>query len=92
MTRVLIVDDDVTIRNLIADALREVGYEVDTAANGIDALQRMRRQPPAAVVLDLMMPRMDGMTFTRLVRLNPRLAQVPVIMVTATYASQVEAA
>jgi two-component system OmpR family response regulator len=87
MKRILVVDDEPTIRELVADALREAGYDVDTAANGADALQRMRRHAPDAIVLDLMMPTLDGHGFVELMRLNPRFAAIPVLVVTATYAA-----
>ena len=87
-TRVLVVDDEPTIRNLIADALREAGFDIETAANGVEALKLMQEWLPAVVVLDLMMPRLDGTGFTELMRLNPRYASVPVLLVTAAYGAQ----
>jgi CheY-like chemotaxis protein len=87
-TRVLVVDDEPTIRNLIADALREADFEVDMAANGVEALKLMQEWVPSVVVLDLMMPRLDGTGFTELMRLNPRYAGVPVLLVTAAYGAE----
>ena len=84
-TRVLVVDDEPAIRELVAEALREAGFEIETAANGVEALTRMQRWVPDAIVLDLMMPRLDGTGFTELMRLNPRFADVPVLLVTAAY-------
>jgi DNA-binding response OmpR family regulator len=83
--RVLVVEDETPIRELIADALREPGYEVHTAHNGAVALQSMRDWLPDVVVLDLMMPQLDGTGFTELARLNERFARVPVLLVTAAY-------
>jgi DNA-binding response OmpR family regulator len=83
--RILVVDDEPTIRELVADALREAGYHIDTAANGADALQLMLRHAPHAIVLDLMMPTLDGNGFVELKRLNPRFATIPILMVTAAY-------
>jgi two-component system OmpR family response regulator len=83
--RVLVVDDEPTIRELVADALREAGYVIDMAANGAEALQLMQRDAPHAIVLDLMMPSLDGSGFVALKRLNPRFAAIPVLIVTATY-------
>jgi DNA-binding response OmpR family regulator len=57
--RVLVVDDEPTIRELVADALREFGYQIETAANGAEALEVMQRWLPDAIVLDLMMPRLN---------------------------------
>jgi CheY-like chemotaxis protein len=83
--RILVVDDEPTIRELVADALREAGYQIDLAANGAEALQRMHSHAPHAIVLDLMMPLLDGNGFVELKRLNPRFARIPVLMVTAAY-------
>jgi two-component system, chemotaxis family, chemotaxis protein CheY len=92
MKRVLVVDDEPTIRELVAEALREAGYWVDTAAHGAEALQLMHAGPPPhAIVLDLMMPRLDGTGFVELMRLNPRLACVPVVLVTAAYGAPMAA-
>src|SRR3989442_14556791 len=86
MKRVLVVDDEPTIRELVGEALREAGYWVETAAHGAEALQLMHgAQPPQAIVLDLMMPRLDGTGFVERMRLNPRLASVPIVLVTAAY-------
>jgi CheY-like chemotaxis protein len=86
MKRILVVDDEPTIRELVAEAFREAGYCVDTAAHGAEALQLIHAGPPPhAIVLDLMMPRLDGTGFVELMRLNPRLASVPVVLVTAAY-------
>lgn len=86
--RVLVVDDERTIRDLLAEALLEAGFEVEVASNGVDALTLMQRWVPDAIVLDLMMPRLDGTGFTELMRLNPRLAGVPVLLVTAAYGAE----
>jgi CheY-like chemotaxis protein len=86
--RVLVVDDEPTIRDLIADALREADFEVEIGANGVEALSLMHRWVPDVVVLDLMMPRLDGSGFTQLMRLNPQFASVPVLLVTAAYGAQ----
>ena len=86
MKRVLVVDDEPTIRELVAEALRDAGYRVETAANGAEALQLMHGAPPPhAIVLDLMMPRLDGTSFVELMRLNPLLSSVPIVLVTAAY-------
>ena len=91
MKRILVVDDEPTIRELIADALRESGYAVHTAVNGIDALECLRRQIADAIVLDLMMPVLDGDGFVRLLRRDPRLAAIPIVLVTAAYGPHIAA-
>jgi CheY-like chemotaxis protein len=86
--RILVVDDEPMIRQLVADALQEFGYHVDTAANGAEALEIMRQAVPHAIVLDLMMPRLGGTGFVELLRLNPLIASVPVLLVTAAYGAR----
>lgn len=76
----LLVDDEPRIRRVLRLALEDEGYEVAEAANGIDALTALRRQPPDVVLLDIMLPDRDGFTVCREIR---RASDVPVIMVTA---------
>ena len=60
MARVLVVDDDRTVREVVASYLRAAGHEVDEADDGVAGLAQMRKQAADLVVLDLMMPEMDG--------------------------------
>jgi DNA-binding response OmpR family regulator len=85
LKRILVVDDEPTIRELIAETLRESGYGVDTAPNGADALEVMRRRVPQAIVLDLMMPLLDASGFVERMRLDPSFASIPILVVTAAY-------
>ena len=86
--RILVVDDEPTIRELIADALREFGYLVEAAPNGVEGLDILRRWKPHAIVLDLMMPRLNGVAFAERLRADPALADTPVLLVTAAYAAR----
>jgi two-component system chemotaxis response regulator CheY len=83
VTEVLVVDDEVAVLQTIADALTDEGYAVVTARNGALALQRVRDRRPDVVLLDLMMPVMDGWTFLRLCRTDPGCADVPVVVLSA---------
>jgi CheY-like chemotaxis protein len=81
---VLIIEDDEGVRQSIADLLRDEGYDVDTAADGKEALAKLSRQPPPSlIVLDLMMPGMPGEEFRAHQLADPRLAEVPVIVISA---------
>lgn len=82
---VLIVDDDVDIREVLAETLKEFGFEVMTAANGREALEAVREMAvrPSVIVLDLMMPIMDGYGFLEERSLDPTLAGIPVAIITA---------
>jgi CheY-like chemotaxis protein len=80
---VLVVDDDPAIRGLVADALRDEGYTVDLAAHGREALDAMRARRPATVVLDLMMPVMDGFMFMEACLTEHLCENVPIVVISA---------
>ncbi|MCB0163581.1 MAG: response regulator transcription factor [Anaerolineae bacterium] len=80
---ILVVDDDKEIVRLVRAYLEKAGYQVLTAYDGSTALHILRRERPALVVLDLMLPDQDGWDITRLVRSDPALANTPIIMLTA---------
>jgi CheY-like chemotaxis protein len=81
--RVLVVDDDKDIRESLADILTEEGYEVAEAANGLQALAEIEREHPDVVLLDLMMPVMDGWKTLQILRRTPRHADVPIVILSA---------
>jgi len=80
---VLVVEDEPDIRSLIVHHLEREGFRCRTAASGDEALARLRSTPPDLVVLDLMLPGMDGLEVCRRVRADPAIATVPIIMLTA---------
>ena len=81
--RVMVVDDDPDVRALLAEELSAAGYKVSLARNGVDALQQIEQVRPSAVLLDLIMPEMDGHTLLHRLRENPEYRDLPVIIVTA---------
>ena len=81
--RVLVVDDEETIRLTVAEALEDEGYEVVTAQNGAEALTRVRATAPDAVVLDLMMPVLDGWGFLQACRQEELCGKTPVLVMSA---------
>jgi len=83
MVRVLVVEDEPDIRNVLADALGDEGYQVDCAADGASALALIRTGPADLAVVDLMMPGLDGYAFVRACRASPLHARMPVVIVTA---------
>jgi CheY-like chemotaxis protein len=89
--RVLIVDDEEDSRRLILSQLEGEPVEVYTAANGREALEVMERHPPGLVLLDLIMPEMDGMAFLDAIRQDQRYKCLPVVVVTAKELSASEA-
>jgi signal transduction histidine kinase/CheY-like chemotaxis protein/HAMP domain-containing protein len=81
---VLVIDDDATARELIANHLREEGFSVATANSGRDGLKRAQELRPIAITLDVLMPDLDGWTVLAALRGNPELADIPVVMATIT--------
>src|SRR5439155_24533379 len=79
---VLIIDDDPVVRDVMARYLERQGFEIITAADGMDGLARARELRPAAITLDIMMPDVDGWTVLAALKGDPRLAEIPVVLVT----------
>ena len=82
--RVLVVDDDDIIRGSLTDALVDEGYELRGAAHGQEALAVLTDWRPDVILLDLMMPVMDGWTFRAEQQKHPEHAEIPVIILSAT--------
>lgn len=83
MTRILVVEDDDAIRRLAHDLLSDEGYEVYTADSGPEGLDTLDATQPDLVVLDLMMPLMDGVSFAR--EMERRHRQVPIIVLSGSH-------
>jgi signal transduction histidine kinase/CheY-like chemotaxis protein len=79
---VLVIDDDMTARELIGDYLRQAGFAVMTAAGGREGLKRAKEHHPIAITLDVMMPDIDGWTVLAALRGDPQLTDIPVVMAT----------
>jgi two-component system phosphate regulon response regulator PhoB len=83
MERVLIVDDDPDILKLVSYNLSHAGYEVQTATTGRKALELIQQHPPDLIVLDLMLPDVDGMEVCRSLRQQAPSRRIPIVMLTA---------
>ena len=81
--RILIVEDEPNIAASLTFILRRAGFEVDAVIDGVEALDRMRRQSFSALILDLMLPGMNGFDVLRAIRADAALAALPVIVLTA---------
>src|SRR6476620_4181143 len=79
--RVLVVDDDEYVRHLLASALRFAGFVIDTCADGLTAMERIGDFEPDLVLLDVMMPKLDGLEVCR--RLRASGVETPIIFLTA---------
>ncbi|MFN3751009.1 MAG: Hpt domain-containing protein [Thiobacillus sp.] len=85
---VLVVDDSLTVRKITTRLLTREGFRVDSAKDGVDALEKMHDLVPDVVLLDVEMPRMDGFELARVMRADPRLKAVPIIMITSRTADK----
>ncbi len=81
-TRVLVVDDHAETIRLISDALAREGFSVSSARNGEECLQKVESERPDVIILDVMMPVMDGLKALRNLRENPETRTLPVIVLT----------
>ena len=88
-TRILVVDYSSLVRLYYRSALEKAGFEVEQAINGIEAMERALSQPFALVVVDVNMPRMDGLTFLRALRRGaPDVATLPALMISTESETQ----
>ncbi|GLS15481.1 Hpt domain-containing protein [Hydrogenophaga electricum] len=85
---VLVVDDSITVRRVTQRLLQREGYRVVLAADGLQALEKLQGERPSVVLSDIEMPRMDGFDLVRNLRNDPRLASLPVIMITSRIATK----
>jgi signal transduction histidine kinase len=89
--RILLVEDDTDLREALGDALAESGHLVISAVDGTDGLRQMRACRPDVVVLDLMMPKLDGWQFRLAQRNDPMLAATPIVVISASNSATAEA-
>ena len=79
MTRsILVIEDDDATRHVVSDTLLDAGYAVAVATDGYDALDQIEQHPPDGILLDLMMPSMDGWSFLQACRSKDRFARIPI--------------
>ncbi len=83
MSTVLIVDDSPTLREMLTDLFRKSGHSVIQASDGVDAQEKLGSNVPDLVVMDVVMPRMNGYELCRWIKKNPQTQDVPVIMCTS---------
>ena len=83
MTRILVVEDDRDIAELVERYLQKAGFSTELLSSGREALKAIAERTPDLLVLDLMLPQVDGLEICRVVRSDPRTAAIPIIMLTA---------
>src|SRR5215470_4154014 len=89
--RVLVVDDEPMLRDTLGQTLSAEGYVVDLAVDGQTALEKVRAARPDAILLDLMMPGMNGRQFLQALRDEPSYASIPVMIMTAVHGLEISA-
>lgn len=82
MQKILVVDDEIDIRIFLEKMLKKEGYSVIKAQDGLEALERIAKEKPDLVILDVMMPLMDGMEVLQKIKSNPKTRNLPVVMLT----------
>lgn len=82
-SKILIVDDDMGIRMLLSKFMQREGFEIITAEDGLQGVEEAKKHHPNLVILDVVMPRMDGLTAARLIKFYKPLTKVPIIFLTA---------
>lgn len=82
-SHILAIDDDERIRRLVEINLQRAGYRISTAADGVEGLEQIARERPDLVLLDINMPRLDGIEMLRRLRADAATATLPVILLTA---------
>lgn len=83
MVKILVVEDDQTLRHNLVEKLRSEGFNVIVAEDGEIGLQKIRSDLPDLIVLDIMLPKLDGLSICRMVRHDPATARIPIIAITA---------
>lgn len=81
--KILVVEDELTNQEVAEVILRNQGYQVLLAANGQEAIEKAVAEQPDLIIMDILMPVLDGLTATRQIKTNPRTASIPVVAVTA---------
>lgn len=77
--RILLVDDDSETRDVYTQYFREAGFQMDEAENGMEGLERVQETNPDLIISGIVMPKMDGFTFARVLREDPKTAHIPII-------------
>ena len=81
--RILVVDDEADFCAIVQRHLEKEGFDVELAYNGAEGLEKIRTHPPDAVVLDVMMPEKDGYAVCKMLKADPQLSGIPVVLLTA---------
>ncbi len=81
--RILVVDDEPDFASIVQSNLKKEGFEVDVAYDGVEGLEKVKANPPDAIVLDVMMPEMDGYEMCAELKKDEKYQDIPIVMLTA---------
>jgi two-component system alkaline phosphatase synthesis response regulator PhoP len=81
--RILVVDDEPDFASIVQADLEKEGYDVEVAYNGVEGLEKVKANPPHAIVLDVMMPEMDGYELCKLLKGDDDYCDIPIVLLTA---------
>lgn len=80
---ILVIEDDASVRTLLEKSLASKGFSVESVEDGLEGLTRLESSRPDLIIVDIMMPRLDGMTFVKAIKGNDTTSPIPVIFLTA---------
>lgn len=83
MKKILIVEDDISIRELLVEILEDQGYQVSSSVNGSEGIKAIESSLPDLILMDVMMPVMDGYQFRKELMLNPEWSHIPIVAMSA---------
>lgn len=83
MSSILIVEDDDLLSHMYDSLFSENGFSVEVAGDGVEGLERAQRHPPDIILMDIMMPKVDGLTLLKRIKAEPALKPVPVVVITS---------
>ena len=81
--QILVVDDDPLVVKILRDPLKRAGYDVRVASHGLEALQKVKERRPDLIILDILMPLLDGFKVARLLKFDKRYKDIPIIVLTS---------
>jgi CheY-like chemotaxis protein len=81
--QILIVDDDPLVVKILKEPLERIGYDVDVASHGLEALKKVKERQPDLIILDILMPLLDGFKTARLLKFDKRYRDIPIIVLTS---------
>jgi len=86
--RILVVEDNTTYRKMLKIRLKSEGYKIITAENGLEGLDKARREKPDLIILDLMLPRIDGHQVCRFIKFDKNIRDTPIVVLTCRNLSE----